>query len=285
METLRGNDSSLVRRSPERDMTARYKGNGTGHNVDETKTSATRDYSAISTVEHSMRTNIAASNLTDVCPQNPFQRDYTDPLIPCRMVRYAAAKRVFDMVFALALLAALAVPMLIVALLIKLTSRGPVFFKQVRVGRGGRHFWCYKFRSMCVDAESRKETLMHLNEANGPVFKIKHDPRVTPIGRFIRKFSLDELPQLFNVVRGEMSVVGPRPPLPSEVALYGPHERGRLSVHPGLTCLWQVSGRSNISFERWVELDLLYIDTMSFTNDIKIIAKTIPAVVTGHGAH
>src|SRR5581483_3544416 len=122
-------------------------------------------------------------------------------------------------------------------------------------------------------------------EASGPVFKIKHDPRVTPVGRLLRKFSVDELPQLFNVLRGEMSIVGPRPPIPSEVATYGPHERKRLAVLPGLTCLWQVSGRSNISFDHWIELDLLYIDTMSFGNDLKIVLKTIPAVVTGSGAH
>ena len=138
---------------------------------------------------------------------------------------------------------------------------------------------------MCVDAEYRKKQLMHLNEANGPVFKIKRDPRITPVGAFIRKFSIDELPQLINVLRGEMSVVGPRPPIPMEVEQYTPHQRGRLAVKPGLTCLWQVSGRSNVSFERWVELDLDYIKTMSFRNDLVIVLKTIPAVLMGSGAH
>ena len=132
--------------------------------------------------------------------------------------------------------------MLITAIAIKLTSRGPVFFKQVRVGQGGRFFWCYKFRSMCTDAESQKDQLMHLNEASGPVFKIKNDPRVTPIGGFIRKLSIDELPQFFNVLKGEMSLVGPRPPVPREVEEYTAFERGRLAVKPGITCLWQVSG-------------------------------------------
>ncbi len=158
-------------------------------------------------------------------------------------------------------------------------------FKQIRVGRGGRYFHCYKFRSMCVDAESRKEQLMHLNEASGPVFKIKQDPRITPYGHFMRKFSLDELPQFVNVLKGEMSIVGPRPPITSEVEMYSENDRRRLAIQPGLTCLWQVNGRCNLSFEQWVELDIRYIDTMSFVNDLKIILKTIPAVLTGAGAH
>src|SRR5205807_6657216 len=119
------------------------------------------------------------------------------------------------------------------------------------------------------------------NEVDGPVFKIKHDPRITPVGAFIRKFSIDELPQLVNVIKGDMSIVGPRPPIPAEVETYGVRERGRLAVQPGLTCLWQISGRSNVSFERWVDLDLLYIETMTFSNDLKIILKTVPAVLSG----
>lgn len=284
METLRGSDSSVMRRSPEREMATRYHRNGNSRTADEPKTSATRSFAAISTVDSpvvAFPETAAPSNVF----ADPFDAKYVSPLIPCKEVPYAAQKRAFDIVCSLALLAVLAVPMLIIALLVKLTSRGPVVFKQVRVGRGGRHFWCYKFRSMCVDAEKKREMLMHLNEANGPVFKIKHDPRVTPIGRFIRKFSLDELPQFFNVLKGDMSMVGPRPPLPSEVENYGPYERGRLAVMPGLTCLWQIGGRSNVSFERWVELDLMYIDTMSFFGDVKIVCKTIPAVVAGTGAH
>jgi lipopolysaccharide/colanic/teichoic acid biosynthesis glycosyltransferase len=138
---------------------------------------------------------------------------------------------------------------------------------------------------MCVEAEAKKAELMHLNEVTGPVFKIKRDPRVTRIGAILRKYSLDELPQFFNVLAGDMSVVGPRPPIPSEVEQYTDYERGRLAVRPGLTCLWQISGRSNLSFERWVELDRAYIETMSFTNDLKIICKTVPAVLRGSGAH
>lgn len=214
-----------------------------------------------------------------------FTRNFEDPLFPCKNVPYCHAKRSFDILFALMILILASPIMLIAALLVKLTDRGPIFFKQIRVGRGGRLFWCYKFRSMCVDAEAKKQQLMHLNEADGPVFKIKHDPRITAVGAILRKFSIDELPQLFNVVQGDMSVVGPRPPLPSEVVAYSVRDRGRLSVRPGLTCLWQINGRSNVSFERWMELDLLYIDTMSFSGDLKIVMGTIPAVLAGSGAH
>ena len=217
--------------------------------------------------------------------QNRFARDFVDPLFPLKPVAYAPIKRFFDILVAVVMLLLAAPIMLLVALIIKMTSPGPMLFKQIRVGQGGRHFWCYKFRSMCVDAEDKKKLLMHLNEASGPVFKIKSDPRITPIGGIIRKLSIDELPQLFNVLKGDMSIVGPRPPIPSEVELYTAYQRGRLAVRPGLTCLWQVNGRSNVSFERWVELDLLYIETMSFTNDVKIVLKTIPAVLKGSGAH
>lgn len=209
----------------------------------------------------------------------------TEYPIPVRPVAYANAKRALDFVLALMGILLFAPIFLLVALLVKITSPGPVIFRQTRVGVGGRLFTCYKFRSMYQDAERRKAELMHLNEATGPVFKMKHDPRITPVGRFIRKLSLDELPQLFNVLRGDMSIVGPRPPVPQEVAHYSEHELQRLSVVPGLTCLWQISGRSTIGFERWVELDLAYIDNMSFWNDLKIIAMTVPAVVTGRGAH
>ena len=138
---------------------------------------------------------------------------------------------------------------------------------------------------MVTDAEAKKEELAHLNEASGPVFKIKQDPRITRAGRFIRRSSLDELPQLWNVFRGDMSIVGPRPPVPSEVALYSQHQAGRLAVRPGITCLWQIMGRCNIGFDEWIELDLKYIETMSFWGDVMIVLKTIPAVITGYGAH
>jgi len=202
-----------------------------------------------------------------------------------RPVPYAAAKRLLDVVLALVGLVVGFPLFLVVGLLVKLTSQGPILFKQTRVGRGGAEFACYKFRSMYLDAEARRQQLLHLNEASGPVFKIRNDPRMTPVGRVIRKLSLDELPQLFNVLRGEMSIVGPRPPIPEEVASYGPRERGRLAVKPGLTCIWQVSGRCNIGFDRWVEMDLAYIDTMTFWRDLEIIARTVPAVISGRGAH
>ena len=234
----------------------------------------------------------AANPSTDFLPVHeapssrpPLQREEVAVFeVPCREVPYATAKRLLDLVFACSLLGLAAPIMLLAALLVKLTSPGPVFFKQIRVGRGGKQFWCYKFRSMCVDAEAKKAALMHLNEASGPVFKIKRDPRLTPVGGILRKLSIDELPQLWNILRGDMSVVGPRPPLPAEVAQYGVRELGRLAVHPGLTCLWQINGRSNIPFERWMELDLIYIDTMSLRNDIKIVCRTVPTVLFGLGA-
>jgi lipopolysaccharide/colanic/teichoic acid biosynthesis glycosyltransferase len=216
---------------------------------------------------------------------NRFSSRYVDPLFPQKSVSYAIAKRIFDFVIAACLLIPASIIMIPVALIIKATDRGPIFFKQIRVGKGGRLFYCYKFRSMCIDAEEKKQELMHLNEASGPVFKIKADPRVTPIGAWIRKMSIDELPQFFNVIKGEMSMVGPRPPIPSEVEQYGDHERQRLAVHPGITCLWQIGGRSNVTFERWVELDLEYIKTMNFWKDIGIVLKTIPAVLKSSGAH
>ena len=214
-----------------------------------------------------------------------FSANYTNEIYPQKNVSYALLKRVFDVVFSLLVLFFAWPIMALAACLVKITSPGPIIFRQVRVGKGGRYFTCLKFRSMCNDAEYQKKQLMHLNEANGPVFKIKHDPRITPVGSFIRKFSIDELPQLFNVLKGEMSVVGPRPPIPAEVEQYTEYQRGRLAVKPGLTCLWQVSGRSNVSFEKWVELDLTYIQTMSFSNDFIIVLKTIPAVLLGSGAH
>jgi exopolysaccharide biosynthesis polyprenyl glycosylphosphotransferase len=170
------------------------------------------------------------------------------------------------------------------AIAVKLSSDGPIFFKQVRAGRNGRKFTMYKFRSMVVDAEELRAKLQHLNEMDGPVFKIKHDPRITAVGRFLRKTSIDELPQLFNVVMGDMSLVGPRPALPSEVEQYQAWQRRRLSVKPGLTGLWQVSGRNQIDFEEWMQLDLQYIDRWSLWLDIKIILKTIPTVLFHKGA-
>lgn len=174
--------------------------------------------------------------------------------------------------------------LLIIAGLIKITSPGPVFFRQKRVGVNGRIFTLYKFRTMFKDAEEKLANLEYLNEMEGPVFKIKDDPRITTLGRRLRKMSIDELPQLFNVLMGQMSLVGPRPPLPEEVEQYELWQRRRLSMRPGLTCLWQAGGRNEIGFDKWMELDLRYIDNWSLWQDFKILVKTIPVVLFGVGA-
>jgi exopolysaccharide biosynthesis polyprenyl glycosylphosphotransferase len=193
-------------------------------------------------------------------------------------------KRLFDIVTAGSALIVLSPLMLTVALIIKLTSRGPVFFKQERVGIHGRRLYMLKFRSMVVNAEELKHSLMAHNEQTGPVFKMQRDPRVTPFGRFIRKHSIDELPQLINILRGDMTIVGPRPAVPAEVAQYEPWQRKRLSVLPGLTCTWQVSGRNQIPFARWMAMDIEYITTWSFKQDIALILRTVPVVLSGRGA-
>lgn len=195
-----------------------------------------------------------------------------------------ALKRLIDVLGVAAMLLVAAPVMLLVSIAIKLSSPGPVFFRQYRAGRNGRKFIMYKFRSMVVDAEARRAQLAHLNEMSGPVFKITRDPRVTAVGAFIRRTSLDELPQLFNIFLGDMSLVGPRPPLPSEVNQYKPWQRRRLSVKPGLTGLWQVSGRNNIDFEEWMALDLRYIDNWSIWLDVTILLRTVPAVLFRYGA-
>jgi exopolysaccharide biosynthesis polyprenyl glycosylphosphotransferase len=195
-----------------------------------------------------------------------------------------AVKRLLDIAVS-ALLLVLAAPLiLLVAAVIKLTSPGSVFFKQTRIGLNGRIFTLYKFRTMIEDAHERREEVSHLNEMTGPVFKMKDDPRVTTVGRVLRKFSLDEIPQFWNVFRGDMSLVGPRPPIPEEVANYHRWHRRRLSMKPGLTCLWQINGRNNVDFDRWMQLDLQYIDNWSPLLDLKILLRTIPAVLSGRGA-
>ena len=197
-----------------------------------------------------------------------------------------AVKRVIDIVVASVAVLILSPVFGVTYLAIRLTSRGPAFFSQTRVGRDGRHFDFYKFRSMYVDAEQRKDALLAQNESTGGViFKMKNDPRITPVGRFIRKFSIDELPQLWNVLKGDMTLVGPRPPVPREVALYSLEERKRLNVIPGITCLWQVSGRSDIPFQEQVRLDKEYIRTHGVWNDFKILLRTIPAIISGKGAY
>jgi len=195
-----------------------------------------------------------------------------------------AAKRLLDVCVSMLLLLMAAPITVIAALAIRLSSPGSVLFRQERIGLNGRIFMLYKFRTMIEDAHQRRAELVHLNEMNGPVFKVKDDPRVTPIGRFLRRFSLDEIPQLWNVLKGDMSLVGPRPPIPEEVESYHRWHRRRLSMKPGLTCLWQVSGRNNLDFDRWMELDLQYIDNWSPSLDFKILLRTIPAVLSGKGA-
>lgn len=194
------------------------------------------------------------------------------------------AKRVVDLGMALVLAVVLSPLLVLLALLVRLTSRGPVLYRQTRCGLGGRKFTLYKFRSMHQDAEAQRRELLPLNELDGPVFKIRDDPRCTPLGRLMRRFSLDELPQLINIVKGDMSFVGPRPPLPEEVAHYERWQRRRLRMQPGLTCLWALEGRNRLNFRRWMELDLEYIDTWSPALDWKILLKTIPVVLMGRGA-
>jgi exopolysaccharide biosynthesis polyprenyl glycosylphosphotransferase len=196
-----------------------------------------------------------------------------------------AVKRSVDIVVSATLLVLLAPVFLIIALAIRMGSPGPVLFRQRRVGLHGSIFTLFKFRSMEVNAEDRLQELLPHNEMKGPVFKLRNDPRVTKVGKFLRRFSLDELPQLWNVLRGDMSLVGPRPPVPDEVSLYERCDRRRLSMRPGLTCTWQVSGRNNIEdFESWVEMDLEYIDNWSLRRDMFLLFRTVPAVLLGTGA-
>lgn len=192
-------------------------------------------------------------------------------------------KTAFDKVFSLCVLIVLTPLFLLLAILIKIDSKGPVFFKQTRSGLRGREFTLYKFRSMCDHAEDMLDEIKAENEQDGPVFKIKNDKRITRVGRFIRKTSIDELPQFINVLKGDMSVVGPRPPIPAEVKEYKPWQTRRLSMKPGITCIWQVSGRNQIHFEQWMKLDLQYIDTWSIGLDFMIILKTIKTIFKHDG--
>ena len=195
---------------------------------------------------------------------------------------YEISKRAIDIIGAGSGLLLLSPVIVIVACAIKFTSKGPIFFSQKRVGKNGELFDMYKFRSMVVNA---KEKLAHQNEMSGPMFKMKDDPRVTKVGKFIRKTSLDELPQLLNVLKGDMSLVGPRPSLPKEVAQFEKWMYKRLSVKPGLTCFWQVSGRNNIDFEDWMKLDIKYVDERNFWIDIKLIFKTVLVLFGDKNAH
>jgi len=205
--------------------------------------------------------------------------------IPPMGLAYEWTKRALDIVISAALIALLWPPMLLIAVLVKLTSRGPILFRQPRAGLNGGAFTMYKFRSMRDGAQDDRKLVEHLNQQSGPVFKIPEDPRLTGFGRFLRRSSLDELPQLFNVLRGEMTLVGPRPLWLPEAEEAAGRARLRTSVKPGLTCLWQISGRSELSYERWVELDLYYICRRSTLLDLMILGQTIPAVLTGRGAY
>ncbi len=197
---------------------------------------------------------------------------------------YNISKRALDIISSTLGLIILSPILLIVAILIKLESKGPAIFSQKRIGLNKKEFKMYKFRSMVQNAEELKEKLAKENEMSGPMFKMKNDPRVTKVGRFIRKTSIDELPQLINVLKGEMSLVGPRPSLPKEVSKFEPWMLKRLSVKPGLTCYWQVSGRSNIDFENWMKLDLQYVNDRSFWLDLKLILKTATVLLGDENA-
>jgi exopolysaccharide biosynthesis polyprenyl glycosylphosphotransferase len=233
-------------------------------------------------VELSSSLRDIASDRLLVRPLGEFPVVYLEPV---RNYGWRAfAKRSFDILFAGGLLLVLSPVLLLIALAVKVTSRGPVFFSQQRIGRGGRIFTIHKFRTMVRDAEARLAELQALNEADGPLFKIRDDPRITTVGRFLRRASLDELPQLWNVVRGEMSMVGPRPALPAEAAQWEPKLLQRLRVRPGLTGMWQVHGRSNASFNDYGRLDLYYVDNWSIITDLGIIARTGPCLIRRDGA-
>lgn len=198
---------------------------------------------------------------------------------------YDFVKRLFDILCSGLAIVILSPLLLGLAIAVR-SDGGPAIYSQMRVGKNGKKFRIYKFRSMCVNADSPEmlKKLAAMNEMDGPAFKIKNDPRITPVGRFIRRTSMDELPQLFNIFKGDMTIVGPRPPLVSEVKQYTEYQMQRLQVPQGLTCYWQCSGRNNISFEEWVELDLKYIRERGIWTDIKILLKTVPAVLSGDGA-
>ncbi len=221
----------------------------------------------------------AKAQITEIdgIPLLTYANAPTNPLL-------LACKRTLDVALSSLILLLAAPIVVVVAIAVRLTSGGSVLFRQTRCGLNGRRFTLYKFRTMIADAEERLAEMQHLNEMDGPVFKMRDDPRVTRVGRILRKFSLDELPQLWNVLRGDMSLVGPRPPIPDEVAHYERWQRRRLSMKPGLTCLWQVNGRNELDFGSWMELDLQYIDSWSLGLDFKILLKTIPVVLSGRGA-
>jgi exopolysaccharide biosynthesis polyprenyl glycosylphosphotransferase len=239
--------------------------------------------------EEGVRTRVAVDFFPHVNSTVSLDRFGATPLLTFSAAPYdeirLLVKRLTDVVIAAAGLAVLAPLMAAIGLLIRLTSPGPVVFRQIRCGLNGRRFVFYKFRSMCENAEELKEGFAHLNTRDSVVFKIPDDPRLTPVGRYLRKFSIDEWPQLWNVLRGDMSLVGPRPAIPSEVERYQRWQRRRLRMRPGLTCLWAISGRDAVDFETWMRMDMQYIDNWSLALDWKILLRTIPRVLTGRGAN
>jgi lipopolysaccharide/colanic/teichoic acid biosynthesis glycosyltransferase len=224
--------------------------------------------------------------------QHPLGRFWFHVRMECQRMRaawltgrHALLKRALDVLLSFMFLALLSPLFGLIALLIWIEDGGSVFFAQVRVGQFGREFKMFKFRSMCLDAERRLKELLEKNQhREGITFKLKDDPRITWVGKWLRKFSFDELPQFYNVLIGNMSLVGPRPPVPREVAKYTPANRRRLAIKPGITCIWQISGRSEIDFSGQVQLDVNYIQSQGFWTDVKILAKTVPAVLSGKGA-
>lgn len=207
-----------------------------------------------------------------------------DTAVPISKRKYECIKRCMDILLSIVFLM-ITFPLFLILIPLIRRDGGSAFYVQTRIKKDGIPFRMYKFRSMCIDAENMQKELFEKNEMDGPVFKIRHDPRVTKTGRFIRKFSLDELPQLYNVLKGDMSIVGPRPPLVNEVAQYNAYQKERLRVPQGLTCYWQVQGRNTLSFDKWMELDLKYIQERGLWTDFKIILATIPAVLFGKGAN
>jgi len=222
---------------------------------------------------------------TVFAPSLPWTIRWPRPVAREGQSAYEVAKRVVDVFVAAALIVLLAPVMLVAAAVVKLTSPGPAIFKQTRAGLGGRPFTMYKFRTMRQGAERARYSLVHLNEKDGPVFKIANDPRLTPVGRWLRRSSIDELPQLFNVLRGEMSLVGPRPLWLPEADKTEGRARLRAAVKPGLTCLWQISGRSELSYDEWVGLDLCYVHNRSMLLDLMIMVQTVPVVISARGAY
>ena len=239
--------------------------------------------------EEGVRTHVAVDFFPHVNSTISLDRFGATPLLTFSAAPYdevkLLVKRVIDIVIAALGLMLLSPFMALIALLIRLTSPGPAIFRQVRCGLNGRRFLFYKFRSMCQNAEEMQAAIAHLNTRDGAVFKIPRDPRLTPLGRYLRKFSIDEWPQLWNVLRGDMSLVGPRPAIPSEVDRYQRWQRRRLRMRPGLTCLWAIAGRDNVDFETWMKMDMQYIDNWSLALDWKILLRTIPRVLTGRGAN